>query len=282
MTGWTRPDALEVLEPGYAELFDRVATVCAPDDRVRALWCSGSIARGTADVASDLDFIVTVADDSLAEFTREWQAWLAGITPTVIARPLPFAPGSFYSVTPERMRLDVVVEPVAAIATTIFPARLVVFDRDDLAARLPEPPPPAAPDRARIAHLVEEFFRDYGMWNTVVDRGDWLLGLEAVHLLRTLLYQLFVESNAPLPAMGVKRWSDKLTPPQRACLEALPPGDATRVGVAVAHEEAARAFVTAARDICGRFAVPWPDELEASTVGYLRAHGLPVYSDEPS
>ena len=41
------------------------------------------------------------------------------------------------------------------------------------------------------------------------------LGVEAVHAARSILYELYVESNAPLPAMGMKRWSDKLTRQQR-------------------------------------------------------------------
>src|SRR5262252_8202226 len=43
-----RPAALHVLAPGYWPLFDRARGVFAADDRVRALWLSGSLARGVA------------------------------------------------------------------------------------------------------------------------------------------------------------------------------------------------------------------------------------------
>jgi hypothetical protein len=276
MDAWARPEALAVLEPGYAALFDRLAAACAADERVRAFWLSGSLARGDADRVSDLDALVAVADDALTEFANGWREWLASITPTVIARPLPFLPGSFFCVTTERLRLDVVTEPVRQLPATMFRTRAVVFDRDALDATVPPPEPPRGPDPARVAEIVEEFFRDYGMFDVGMERDDWLLGLEAIHLIRTLLYRLFVEANAPLPATGIKRWSEKLTPPQRALLESLPTGAANPHDVLADHETVAVAFVQQARAICTDLAVPWPSELEAATTAYLRAHGLPA------
>lgn len=270
------PAILAVLPAGYQRLFDRTVEVLAGDERVRALWLSGSLARGTADAASDLDLLLAVADEEHERFEAEWRTWLAAITPTLIARPLAFAPGSFYSVTPGRERLDVVVEAVSRIASTPFRTRLTVFDRDGLDDLVPRPGPPAGPEPTKVAALVEEFFRDYGMFDVVVRREDWLLGLEAVHFLRTLLYQLFVVTNAPLPAMGVKQWSTKLTRDQRAALLALPTGGATPEEIVGAHEAVATAFVTRARAICADHGVAWPDELESATCAHLSRLGLPA------
>lgn len=273
----SRPPVLEVLRPGYLALFDRAVAVFVADERVRALWLSGSLASGSADVASDLDLLVAVGDDDHEAFTGAWEEWLAAITPTLIVRPLGFAAGSFHAVTPGRERLDVVVEPVAALTNTFFRHRLVVFDRDGLDATLPAPDPAPGPSPAKVAGLVEEFFRDYGLFETVVEREDWLLGLEAIHLLRGLLYQLFAEANAPLPASGIKRWSTKLTPDQRRLLESLPTGAAHHDAVVDAHEAVAAAFVDQARPICAELGVRWPDELEEATLDYLRSIGLPTY-----
>ena len=138
--------AVEVLPHRYLRLFDRARARFESDERFRALWLAGSLARGTADAASDLDLILTVADDHHQELARSWRDWLGDITPTVLAEELPFAPGSFYCVTPDYERLDIVLEPVSVTATTHFPRRVPVFDHDDLARRLPEagPGPPAS------------------------------------------------------------------------------------------------------------------------------------------
>jgi hypothetical protein len=272
----SRPDVLSALPPGYGALFDRALDLARDDERVRALWLSGSLARGTADAASDLDLLIAVRDADLEAFAAGWRDFLARITPTLIARPLPFLPGSFYSVAPGRERLDVVVEAVGRLAHSPFRERLLVLDKDGLATRVPAPAPTQQPSRERIAFLVEEFFRDYGMFDVGAIRRDLLLGNEATHLLRGLLYQLFCEANAPLPATGIKQWSAKLTAAQRAVLESLPTGGSTWDEMVAAHEAVARAFVAHAREIGARHGVAWPDALEAATLRHLRAHGLPA------
>jgi predicted nucleotidyltransferase len=268
------PLALAALPPAYHALFARAQVVGEADARVRALWLGGSLARGDADAASDLDLLVAVADDAHAEFARDWRAWLARIAPTVIARPLPFLPGSFYSVTPGGERLDVVVEPASKLAATYFRTRALVFDRDGLAACIPHPAPAAGPSRERIASLIEEFFRDSLMVDVSITRHDVLLANEGVHLLRGLLYQLFCEANAPLPPSGVKRWSEKLTPPQRALLERLPTGAGTLEAVLAVQWEVSRAFLSNARAIAAANGVVWPSALEATLDRHLRAKGL--------
>jgi hypothetical protein len=270
-----RPEVIGVLEPGYDLLFDRAVSVFESDNRVRALWLSGSLGRGDADAMSDLDLLVAVTDDGLPTFAEAWREWLADITPTLIARALPFAPGSLYAVTPDRLRIDVVAEPASRVPTSPFRHRLVVFDRDGLDALVPQPAS-EGPSRDRVAALVEEFFRDVGMFPVVLEREDWLLGLEAIHLVRSLLYQLFVEVNAPLPSMGVKQWSTKLTLSQRAALESLPTGAADRASVVAAHHQAAAAFELHARAACRALDIPWPEELATATHRYLRAHGVDI------
>src|SRR5688572_8633723 len=93
-------EAIAALPRAYRDLFDRARARLEGDERVRGMWLGGSLARGTADAASDLDVILAVADDAHEEFTESWRSWLADITPTVLAEELPFAKGSFYSVTP--------------------------------------------------------------------------------------------------------------------------------------------------------------------------------------
>ena len=264
------------LPPGYAVLLDKFVAHCESDDRVRALWIGGSLARGDADEVSDLDLIAAVDDDAYDEFVGGWRAWLAEVAETVWAEPLRFLPGSFYAVTDRHERVDLVVEKASAIPTTFFRTRLVVLDKHGLDAAIPPPEPGAGPSPEKVDWIVREFFRDYGMFDVGVVREDWLLGVEACRFISGLLYQLFVEANAPVPPMGVKRWSDKLTPEQRAVLTALPAAAANRESVMAAHEAIARAFVDAARPICERLGVAWPDALEAVTLAHLRASGLPA------
>jgi hypothetical protein len=251
-------DPISPLSAAYRRLFDRVVEVSRPDERIRALWLSGSVARGVADAGSDLDVIATIADDERAAFADGWRDWLATITPTLIAISLPFAPGSFYSTNPDGCRLDVVVESVSELPKTPHRKRIAVFDRDGFS--IPAPPEPSRPDRGKMLELVEEFFRQQAIFPAaVLGRNDWLLGVEGVHNARLMLYQLFVEANQPLPPMGVKQWSAKLTETQRQVLQALPVPAADPESVTAAMQATREAFYRAGRQILGD---DWPADLQ--------------------
>lgn len=270
------PAVLDTLHPGYRPLFARLVAVVATDDRVRALWLGGSLATGTVDAGSDLDVIVTVADDAFEDFAAGWREWLADVTPTVVARQLPGAPGCFYSVTATCERLDVVAERVSDVASTTK-HRAVVFDRDRLRDAVPPPPAAPGPDRDRIAWLIEEFLRQQVIFPVVVIRDDWLLGVVGVQQAQVLLYELFVAVNAPWPPSGVKKWSAKLTADQRTLLASLPVPQPRRESVLAAHLAATTAFLDAGRAAATSVGVSWPDELQRATDTHLRAelgHGL--------
>ncbi len=272
--------ALRPLPVGYHRLYARVIAAAERDDRIRAMWLGGSVGRGVADAGSDLDIVVAIAPDSVAEFAADWRAWLAEITPTVLARPLPRLPGSFYSVTTECLRLDVVAEQAGAADAETLARRLLVLDKDGAASdgsrraeagQLAETGHAAerarrsesGPDPVRLADLTAEFFRQMTIFPAaVVARGDWLLGVVGVHGAQLLLYELFVEANQPLPPMGVKQWSAKLTPGQADVCAGLLAPTATRDSVLAAMRVTATAYRAAASQILAANDVAWPAEFE--------------------
>jgi hypothetical protein len=262
------PSALNHMPAGYRALFERAAAVLFADERVRALWVSGSLARGDADSSSDLDLIASVRDEDFDALAASWRDWLAAITPTVLARQIPFLQGSFYSLTPGCERFDLVLERVSAVKGNRFFARKAVFDRDGLDALRPPPLPPAPPDRNKVETAIEEPLRYLSMMPAMLRRGDLLLMQEAWGHLRRRISELFLEANAPLPATGVKHWKDKMTPAQYAVLQSLRWPEAERESLIAAHVAVWRALSTHGRPIAERLGVRWPAELEAA----VRAH----------
>lgn len=260
---------IAVLPPAYRQLFDRATSVLSADSRVRAIWLAGALGRGAADAASDLDFTIAVRDADFEAFGAEWREWLAAITPTLVARGLPGRPGSFYAFTATCERMDVVTERVSELGTVQRGARLLIMDRDGLVGLLPRTQL-QAPDAARIAYLIEECLRQAANFPTVTVRNDWLLGVVAVQEIHMMLYQLFVESNQPLPPMGPKQWSAKLTSEQRAILLSLPVPQPARDSVLEARSAALRTFIDQARGIAHRCDVHWPAELESAVREFLR------------
>ena len=268
-----RPPALAVLPAGYGPLFDRAVAVFAADERVRALWVHGALARGAADAGSDLDLSVAVADDDFGAFTGEWHTWLAAITPTLTARQI--TAGSCYALTTSCERLDVFSEPVSQLPGTALTRRLVVFDRDDLNRLIPPSDDPP-PDAGKISFLIEETLRQAANFPVVVARGDWLLGVVAVQQVQLFLYELFAEANKPMPPTGPKQWSAKLTPRQRGQLEALPAAAPTQKSVRAARQAAFTLFFTEAPAIARGNGVTWPAELETAVRVYLSREQLPL------
>jgi hypothetical protein len=264
-----RPDGIAVLPAAYGQLFDRAISVLGADSRVRAIWLAGALGRGAADAASDLDFTIAVHDADFETFGAEWREWLAAITPTLVARALAGRPGSFYALTVTCERIDVVTERVSELGTVQRGARLLIMDRDGLVGLLPQTQL-RAPDSARIAYLVEECLRQAANFPTVTVRDDWLLGVVAVQEIHMMLYQLFVESNQPLPPMGPKQWSAKLTSEQRTLLLSLPVPQPTLDSVLEARSTALRTFTEQAKRIAHRCNVPWPAELELAVREFLR------------
>lgn len=273
----TSPDPLTALPPGYAALLTRLRDVAASDPRVRALWVGGSVGRGVADAGSDLDLVVTVADDAMEAFVAEGpEVWSAAVDP-VITLAIPGLPGAYAFTSRDALRCDVVVEPVRALATAPSADRVVVLDPDGLAGRLAVgTPSPSGPDVAGMGRVVQEFLRQTPVFPAaVVAREDWLLGQEAVHSYRTMLYELFAESNAPHPPMGIKQWSARLTPEQRAVLAALPLPSADRDSVIEAMALVRAALRTHGRAAYERVGGVWPGDVAAAVDTAWSASGLP-------
>jgi len=269
----SRPAALAVLPPGYGPLFHRAAALFAEDERVRGMWVHGAMARDAADAGSDLDVALAVRDDDFAAFAAEWETWLAAITPTVTARKI--SDGSFYALTTTCERFDVISEPVSNLPNTRLTRRVVVFDKDELHGLIPPPhdPPPSG---AVIAYAIEEILRQAANFPTVIIRSDWLMGVIAVQQVQLYLYELFAESNKPMPPTGAKQWSHKLTPRQRQLLGDLPVAAPTRQSVMAARESAFALFFAEVPPIAAQTGVPWPHDLEAAVRTYLSKEGLPL------
>jgi hypothetical protein len=261
--------AIAPLEPGYAEALGRLVERVGHDEGVRALWVGGSVGRGVADAGSDLDLVVTVDDPSAYHDPSVW-----AVLDPVITTPIPGMPGCFAFTTRDGLRVDIVLETPDQVASSAYVHRVRVLDRDGL-----EPPSPAddgrTPDVGRMQAIVTEFLRQSAIFPAaVVAREDWLLGQAAVQNYAHMLYDLLVESNQPLPVMGVKQWSSRLTRDQQDLLASLPPPAADRESVVHAMSavrEAIRSHGRAALESAGG---TWPTDVDDAMAAYWRRHGL--------
>ena len=123
--------------------------------------------------------------------------------------------------------------------------------------------------------IVTEFLRQSAIFPAaVVAREDWLLGQVAVANYQRMLYDLLVESNQPLPPMGVKQWSSRLTPGQRELLSALPAPRAERDSVVAAMSAVREAIRTHGRTALEGAGGTWPTEVDDAMSAYWERRGL--------
>jgi hypothetical protein len=123
--------------------------------------------------------------------------------------------------------------------------------------------------------IVTEFLRQSAIFPAgVVAREDWLLGQVAVHNYRQMLYDLLVESNQPIPLMGLKQWSSRLTPRQRDLLRSLPAPAADRDSVVASMVAVRHAIRTDGRAALESAGGGWPVEVDDAMAAYWERHGL--------
>lgn len=260
---------LSPMAQGYQALLDRATEVFLADERVRAMWLHGAYAQGAHDAGSDLDIDIAVRDEDFDTFTAESTSWWAKITSTVSRNQIGTMPGSFFALTPTCERVDVLTERVSDLPTSFLTRRVTVFDHDGLTAQVPKPSDPGAHPEA-IRYSIEETLRQAANFPIVLVRQDWLMGVVAVQSIHMLLYQLFTESNKPMPPSGPKQWSYKLTSDQRKALESLPVPQAERTSIIAARQVALRLFEKEASGIAQRHGVGWPSELATAVHAYMK------------
>jgi len=110
-------------------LLERLMARLRDDERVAAVWLSGSFGRTTADDWSDLDLHVAVRDESFAAWLEEREALLAGVGELLMVLPGPASERGEYQgvMFAGPVLLDLAVHPVSmAIRDT---ETLLLFER---------------------------------------------------------------------------------------------------------------------------------------------------------
>lgn len=216
-----------------------------------------------------------VADGTFDGFVDGWSRWLAAVVPVLVADQVPGSRLIAYALTDDFCRIDAVIEPVGDLSESPHRRRIVVLDRDGLDVRVPSAPPGRGPDARRITAIITEFWRQQAILPMVLDvRGDLLCALLGVQQAWQMLYDVFVESNQPLPPTGVELVSAKLRPEQLAVLLEMPPVRPDRDLLINADAAIRAAMDTAGRVAAERVDALYPDHLAEKVSRELERRSL--------
>lgn len=251
------------------ELIAAFAAGAEADPRVLALLLGGSLGAGVGDDYSDADLILVLAPEHHAAFLEEVEAWAGEIADPVLWRQVYPGLPLFHAITPGWVRFDVTVtvpHRVIGARSSLRP----LFDRARVWEALPERLESRAIDPAKLAAMVVEFLRVTGLLVVGMGRGEYVLGITGVGLLRGLLIELMIaETRPPLPP-GALHLADILPPGDMEILAGLPQVAADRASVIAANLTLAELFLPRARVLARDVGAAWPDTFEAATRAHLR------------
>lgn len=240
--------ALDVLEEG-----------CHRDESVVAAWLGGSLARGVADDWSDIDLHVLVED--AGAFDSRVEVWLGHLAPVLVDR-IPGVAGGFIVVTPDWVRVDLIVHEVAGFEQVALPSA-VLFDDSGLVRDIPAEEEAAASGPYLPDAPARMFMYFMGNLVTVAHRGEWLALSQGTAMMRdTLLIPLMLAENGIRKSDGVKRLNRYLSDEQHRALAAIPAIGTDRDQLLAAQEAIAREYLTRARRLATTLDALWPDALE--------------------
>src|SRR5437660_5690499 len=251
----------------------QAATILRKDERVRILWLTGSLAKGTADAQSDVDLRVAVRTEDFVTIGQWWQDLLDQIAPTVWKRRWPGPPDEAIlgAITTDYLRFDVVVQSIDDTRPRTLEAAQLLFDKDDQAKHFSLTLPSNHDPYAHLAVLVEEFIRLLGMLPIVVEREDVPIGMEGQLALHSMLISLLLlENGIDRTVSGKRHVAAYLNGEQRAILAQVPSLAPTMTSIIEGRVAYGRLFLPRARRLMALHGQPYPEAFEAATIQHLR------------
>lgn len=250
-------------------LIDAIRRVLEADDGVEAAWLAGSLGRGAGDAFSDVDVLVLTADGRLSEVAERYAADVSAIAEPALINPL-FGGRVLNVVTLDWARFDLSFVEADQLGRHDASALTDLFNKSGRApSRRDRAPYRTTPET--LSKLVNEFLRVLGLLVVGTGRGEHVLGLTGVDLLRQMTFELMLEENGLGQADRggmLHRWP-LLTPDQQAELAGLAPVVADRDGIIAADVALARIFLPRARRLAAKIGMAWPEAFEAATRRHL-------------
>lgn len=247
------------------EFITHITRVFGLDQRVSALFLSGSFGRGTADGFSDVDLLLVADPAEHAGLADDWKRHVTAFEPIVHAYQPPFQ-AVHCVITQSWLRADLTIATGDGLRGRTQDGLKPLIDRGNLHATLPARLEARPIDPARVERLTKEFLRVLGLLHVGLGRGEVEnIASDGCYLLRRMLIDLLtIEVNLPDPG-GMLHLSRVLDPSRMAVLDAIPLPVRSIESAIATNFAIARAFLPRARTLHETLGIAWPDAFEAAT-----------------
>jgi predicted nucleotidyltransferase len=251
---------------------EQAAVMLRQDERIRILWLTGSLAKGTADAQSDVDLRVAVREADFATVDQWWQDLLNQVAPLVWKYRWPGPPDEAIlgAITADYLRFDVVIQSLRDTRPRTLEAARLLFDKDGEAEHFFLTTPSARDPYAHLPVLIEDGIRLLGMLPIVVERNDVPIGMEGQLALHSMLISLLLlENGIDRMTTGKRHVAAFLTEEQRAVLTQVPSLAPTMDSLIQGRLTYGRLFLPRARRLMEAHGHVYPEAFEAATKRHL-------------
>lgn len=251
---------LEDVPPRLRPTLNMLLAQCRYDERIRAVWLEGSLARGLADDWSDIDLHLAVREpENFAAIE-----WLDSQVHLVLSDAIPGLTGAYICLTSNLIHIDLNVHS----SENELPSdgtRRALLDRD---APIQDRPNAEGTTRQPFfpAQDVQIFLYFLGKTVASVHRGDLIALSQTTAMMRDrLLVNLLLAENGIRSGTVIKRIGRHLSDDQMQCLQAIPAFGFSKLSIREAQQSIATAYLGRARKLAEECAAAWPLELEHAT-----------------
>jgi hypothetical protein len=258
---------------------DQLAAKARADRRVLAAWLEGSFGRGNADRYSDVDLHLLLDEGEVASFRAGAEGWLAGIQ-TLVLYTLMFEGRMVNALTSEGLRLDVWLHAGDSVEVAQAKAQVLVDKGQRLALVGRSAAPQAAAGGAAAQILdpqIKEFWRCCSLIPAGTGRRELIVGFAGLNVQANNIVTICLAGLGTVRDRGVKNLNQFLPADVREELEgALALQGLSPESLLRAHLDLLRLGRRYGRQFAQRHGIPYPAELEAAVVAYLRRELEPL------
>jgi predicted nucleotidyltransferase len=250
-------------------LIDAITAALRRDSRIEAAWLAGSLGRNEGDEFSDVDVVVLCQDGKAGEISS---------TPGLLDFARPVQVNALYGarilnvITPTWQRFDLVFVEGQDLARYQANHLKPLFNRGTR-----EPPQTEAlPYKAtseELSKLVNEFIRVLTLAPVGLGRGEYIVALTGIELLRKMTVDLMLMENGigQRERGGALRLNPFLSPEQILLVQSLPAVAAERDSLMRCQKAIADIFLPRARLLAARMGLAWPIALEDASRAHLKS-----------
>ncbi len=256
------------------QIIDAVTKRFQGDERLRALFLSGSYGNGTGDAWSDVDFLAIAEKDDRQAVKAEFVAALESVGPLISSNTMEMGAILVHSVLEDWTRSDIVLTDERALAGKARDGLKLLIDPEDLWSGLPETIEWSGPNPQRVEALVKEFTRILGLLSVGHGRNEIATAMTGTWHLRNNLIGLMTEAVPMVDTGGALHMTKIFSEEhQRAVLE-LPVAHTDWPSIIEAHRACASVFYPLARSLMKDAGGTWPDRfIEATRTHLLQSVG---------